>query len=197
MILLTSAVAEELSFFQARDGIETLVTGVGPVEASCAIASALCRRTYRLVINAGLAGSFDGAVQLGEGVIVAEDGMELGLEDGTALSLPRDETAIDRSRSDPNLVARLGAKGYTVVRGITVSRVTSTDSTARRLADRGAQVESMEGFAALRAAEIAGIPAIELRGISNRCGARDSSEWDFAAGLAGLQRITDALFALL
>jgi futalosine hydrolase len=197
VILLTSAVAEELSFFQARDGIETLVTGVGPVEASCAIASALCRRTYRLVINAGLAGSFDGAVQLGEGVVVAEDAMELGLEDGTALSLPRDETAIDRSRSDPNLVARLGAKGYTVVRGITVSRVTSTDSTARRLADRGAQVESMEGFAALRAAEIAGIPAIELRGISNRCGARDSSEWNFAAGLAGLQRITDALFALL
>lgn len=197
MILLTSAVAEELSFFQARDGIEILVTGVGPVEASCAIASALCRRTYHLVINAGLAGSFDGAVQLGEGVVVAEDAMELGLEDGTALSLPRDETAIDRSRSDPNLVARLRAKGYAVVRGVTVSRVTSTDSTARRLADRGAQVESMEGFAALRAAEIAGIPAIELRGISNRCGARDSSEWNFAAGLAGLQRITDALFELL
>lgn len=197
MILLTSAVAEELSFFQARDGIEILVTGVGPVEASCAIASALCRRTYRLVINAGLAGSFDGAVQLGEGVVVAEDAMELGLEDGTALSLPRDETAIDRSRSDPNLVARLRAKGYAVVRGITVSRVTSTDSTARRLADRGAQVESMEGFAALRAAELAGIPAIELRGISNRCGARDSSEWNFAAGLAGLQRITGALFELL
>jgi futalosine hydrolase len=197
VILLTSAVAEELSFFQARDGIETLVTGVGPVEASCAIATALCRRTYRLVINAGLAGSFDGAVQLGEGVVVAEDAMELGLEDGTALSLPRDETAIDRSRSDPNLVARLRAKGYAVVRGITVSRVTSTDSTARRLADRGAQVESMEGFAALRAAEIAGIPAIELRGISNRCGARDSSQWNFAAGLAGLQRITDALFELL
>jgi futalosine hydrolase len=55
----------------------------------------------------------------------------------------------------------------------------------------------MEGFAALRAAEIAGIPAIELRGISNRCGARDSSQWNFAAGLAGLQRITDALFELL
>ena len=54
----------------------------------------------------------------------------------------------------------------------------------------------MEGFAALRAAQRAGVPAIELRGISNRCGDREASGWDFAAGLAGLQRVLGALFEL-
>ncbi|HEX3458235.1 MAG TPA: hypothetical protein VHR97_09815, partial [Candidatus Baltobacteraceae bacterium] len=65
--------------------------------------------------------------------------------------------------------------------------------TARRLAGCGAQVESMEGFAALRAAELAGIAAIELRGISNRCGGRESSGWNFEAGMIGLQRALAAL----
>jgi futalosine hydrolase len=124
--------------------------------------------------------------------------MELALEDGAALNLPRGEAIVDTARSDSALVARLGSKGFSALRGVTVSRVTSTDETARRLAaELAAQVESMEGFAALRAAELAGVPAIQVRGISNRCGARESSGWDFAAGIAGLERITCALFELL
>lgn len=197
MILLTCAVAEELSFFRSHDGIELLVTGVGPVEASCAIAGALALRKYRLVINAGLAGSFDARIVIGQGVVVGEDTMELGLEDGTGLTLPRNQAMVDRSQSDPNLVAQLHAKGFKVVRGLTVSRVTSSEPTASRLAGGGAQIESMEGFAALRAAERTGVPAIEVRGISNRCGPRDSSGWDFAAGRAGLQRISRALLEML
>ena len=43
----------------------------------------------------------------------------------------------------------------------------------------------MEGFAVLRESERAGVPAIQLRGISNRCGNRETSAWDFAAGAAG------------
>lgn len=198
MILLASAVAAELKFWRSRDDVTTLFTGVGPVEASCAVTAALCQARYRLVINAGLAGAFDGTARIGDGVIVSEDAMELALEDGAALNLPRGEAIVDTARSDSALVARLGSKGFSALRGVTVSRVTSTDETARRLAaELAAQVESMEGFAALRAAELAGVPAIQVRGISNRCGARESSGWDFAAGIAGLERITFALFELL
>jgi futalosine hydrolase len=52
----------------------------------------------------------------------------------------------------------------------------------------------MEGFAALRAAALAGIPVIELRGISNRCGDRERSGWNFGAGIAGLERVVNAFF---
>jgi len=84
-----------------------------------------------------------------------------------------------------------------LLRGVTVARVTSSEETATRLArDLDAQVESMEGFAALRAAQRAGVPAIELRGISNRCGLRSASNWDFAAGVAGLRGILEAFFEL-
>jgi futalosine hydrolase len=197
VILLACAVEAELRFWEPRDDVATLVMGVGPVEASCALTAALCERRYRLVVNAGLAGAFDGIARVGDAVIVAEDMMELGLESGAPLRLPSGERTFDTARSVASLVARLGGKDFLTVRGITVSRVTSTEQTARRLAaELGAQVESMEGFAALRAAERMGVPAIELRGISNRCGERASSGWDFDAGIAGLARITRSLLEL-
>ncbi|MGA9018889.1 MAG: futalosine hydrolase [Candidatus Cybelea sp.] len=197
MILLACAVVKELAFWQPRAGVETLVMGVGPVEAASAIAAALATGRYGLVVNAGLGGAFDDAAQIGDGVVVAKDAMEISLEDGTPLNLPRGERTVEEAHSESSLVARLRAKGFPVLRGITVARVTSTEETARRLAaSHHAQVESMEGFAALRAAQRAGVPAIEVRGISNRCGARESSAWDFAAGIAGLARVSNALFEL-
>lgn len=193
MILLATAVEDELGFWKTRDDVELLMTGVGPVEASAAVAAALARRSYDLVVNAGIAGAFDGAAQIGDGVVVAEDSMELVLEDGAELALPQGASIVNSARSDASLVARLLDRGFAPLRGITVAHVTCTDATARRLSQRGAQVESMEGFAVLRAAERAGIPAIEVRGVSNRCGNRDASGWDFAAGVRGLERVLDAL----
>jgi futalosine hydrolase len=194
VILLAAAVEAELGFWQAREGVATLVTGVGPIEAACVLAAALASRRYRLVVNAGLAGTFDGAARVGDGVVVGDETIELNLESGAPLALPAGVNLIHTASSAEPLVARLRGEGFPVLRGVTVTRVTSSEATARRLAGVGAQVESMEGFAALRAAELAGVPAIELRGISNRCGDRERSGWNFTAGVAGLERIVNAFF---
>ncbi|HYL27810.1 MAG TPA: futalosine hydrolase [Candidatus Nitrosotalea sp.] len=195
MILLCSAVEAELAFWKPRPDVERIVTGVGPVEAACALAAALVQRPYRLVVNAGLAGAFEGAAAIGDGVVVAEDAIELGLETGAPIALPSGAKLVDEARSTAGFVEQLRAQGFPVLRGVTVSRVTSSEATANRLASElSAQVETMEGFAALRAAELAGVPAIELRGISNRCGDRALSGWNFGAGVAGLRRIVEALF---
>ncbi len=198
MILLACAVEAELAFWEPRDGVETLVTGVGPVEASCSLTTALCRRPYRLVVNAGLGGALDGAANVGDGVVVGDDAMEIALETGVRLKLPHGERTVENAASDSALVERLRDAGFPVLRGITVARVTSSAETARRLASElRAQVESMEGFAALRAAERMGVAAVELRGISNRCGERELGGWDFDAGMNGLRRIARALFELV
>lgn len=197
MILLASAVEAELGFWRPRRGVETLAMGIGPVEAASALATALARREYALVVNVGLAGAFDGAARLGDGVVVIEDVMELDLETGAPIALPPGETIVAKANSDPELAEQLHAKGFALLRGVTVARVTSSEETAKRLArDLDAQVESMEGFAALRAAQRAGVRAIELRGISNRCGERGLSKWSFADGVEGLHRILSALFEL-
>ena len=197
MILLTCAVARELGPFAQRGDVETLVTGVGPVEAAAAVAHALASRRYAIVVNAGIAGALDGAASIGDGVAVRDETFELGLEDGRPIALPGGERVVETARSDAALVAAVAGRGFAALRGATVARVTASEATAQRLAGRGAQIESMEGFGVLRACERAGVRAIELRGISNRVGARERSAWDFAAGVAGLSRVLDAFFAIV
>jgi futalosine hydrolase len=197
VILLTCAVDKELSFWTSRRDVDVLATGVGPVEAACSVTRALAQERYRLLINAGLGGAIDGAAEIGEGVAVIDDVLELGLEDGRPIVLPEGHRVVDRAHSDPHLVAALVKRGVRALHGITVGRVTSTEETAARLARMGLQVESMEGFAVLRAAQVAGVPAIELRGISNRVGSRERSGWNFDAGMRGLQAALQLFLELL
>lgn len=197
MILVTCAVGKELAFFDSHPHVEMLVTGVGPVEAAAAVSRALAQSRYDLVVSAGIAGAFEGAADLGEGVVVADELFELDLETGTPIALPDGAHVVNRAASDLTLVDRLVELGFRAVRGVTVPRVTATDESAARLAALGAGVETMEGFAVLRAAEIAGVAGVEVRGISNIVCERKNSRWDFAAGVRGAEKILHALLSLV
>lgn len=197
MILIACAVGKELGFLRPQPHVELLVTGVGPVEAAASVSRALAQSSYDLVISAGIAGAFEGAARIGDGVVVAEELFELDLETGVPIALPDGARIVDRASSDLALVDRLVERGFASVRGITVPRVTATDATASRLNAFDAAVESMEGFAVLRSAEIAGVPAIEVRGISNYVCERARSRWDFSAGVAGAEKVLTALLSLL
>ena len=196
MILIACAVRKELGDFRAPDHVEMLVTGIGPVESAIAVSRALAQSRYDLVVSAGIAGAFEGAAEIGEGVVVTEEIFELDLETAVPIALPDGARVIDRAGSDLTLVDRLVELGFRSVRGVTVPRVTATDRTASRLAQHGAGIESMEGFSVLRAAEVAAIPAIEVRGISNLVCERSKSGWDFDAGVRGLEKVLRALLTL-
>ena len=197
MILLACAVERELGTWTPPASVTVLITGVGPVESACAVTRALAESKYDLVVSAGIGGAFDGAARIGDGVVVAEERFELSREDGSSIVLPDGEPIVETARSEPSLVRRLQERGVQALHGITVSRATSAETTAERLARDGAQIESLEGFAVLRACRRASVAAIEVRGISNRVGARERSGWDFAAGVAGCTRVLTVLFEIV
>jgi len=197
MILIVCAVSAELEWLGTRAGVETLITGVGPVDAAARVGHLLRERAYEVVINAGIAGAMLGVAAVGDGVVVGEELMEINLETGERLALPPGNVVVDRVPSDTQLIEAITALGFPLVRGMTVSRVTATNATAQRLRERGAEIESMEGFAVLRAAQLAGVSALEVRGISNIVGDRASSQWDFEAGLRGLRTVLNATLDIL
>ncbi len=197
MILLVCAVTQEIEWLGPRAGVETLVAGIGPVDAAARVARALIAQKYDMVVNAGIAGAFEGVAHVGDGVVVGEELFEIQQENGAPLVLPPGNLLADRVPSDTQLIEAITALGFPLVRGITVSQVTATEATAAHLRGRGAEIESMEGFAVLRAAQLAGIPAIEVRGISNIVGERSKSEWNFDAGIMGLRRVLNATLDLL
>ena len=53
----------------------------------------------------------------------------------------------------------------------------------------------MEGFGVLRAAPLAGVPAVEIRAISNEIGEPDRGRWQIAEAIDALSRVTPGLIA--
>jgi nucleoside phosphorylase len=129
-----------------------------------------------------------------------EDFADLGLEDGSGFPLPGGMELVRHVEADASLLQPFlrGLIPVIVGRGVTSSTVTTTTSRALALAYRfRCDVESMEGFAVLRAAQAAGVPAIEIRGVSNLVGERALNGWDFHAGAAAAVATTDALLDVL
>jgi futalosine hydrolase len=194
------AVAGELAALDAPHGVDVVAVGVGPVEAAQGTARALSAQTYAAVINAGIGGGFRARAKIGDAIVVAvEHYVELGLEDGSAFPLPGGvelERRVDAAATLLEIAhTRLGAAVGT---GVTSATVTSTDARAAALAARfDPHVESMEGFAVLRAARIAGVPALEVRGISNLVGDRARNGWDFRAGAQAAVATTAMLLDVL
>jgi futalosine hydrolase len=105
-------------------------------------------------------------------------------------------------RPDARLVARLATvldvTGRRVVTGtvISVATVTGTEQRAVTLTRRHDPVgEAMEGYAVGVAAAAYGVPAAEIRAVSNAVGRRDRSKWDIPAALASLRSAAAALVA--
>jgi nucleoside phosphorylase len=55
----------------------------------------------------------------------------------------------------------------------------------------------MEGFAVLRACALAGVPAVELRAISNEIGEEDRGRWEIPRALEALSAALPRLLAAL
>jgi futalosine hydrolase len=105
---------------------------------------------------------------------VAGMGLSLGPFEGNAV--PVDAHLLD-----------LLAQAFVVGPIATVATCSGTDAAAAELARRtGAVAEAMEGAATVHAALRLGVPAIELRAISNSTGERTRQRWDLARGLAAL-----------
>ena len=195
MILVVCALLPELRDYRERDGVEVFSCGVGPVEAAAETARKLALGRYDAVVNAGIGGAFRGRARIGDALAIVEERLaELGLEGGGALTLPGDAKLVESATVDASLLARVAPTGLPLGIGLTVAQITTTDATAQRLTERyRSDVETMEGFSVLRAATLAKIPALEVRGISNFVGDRAASQWNFAAGARAAATALDAV----
>jgi futalosine hydrolase len=176
VILVVAATERELA---GADGAAVLVCGIGPVEAAAATAQALVERRPSAVLHVGIAGARGlGAPQL---VI----GSESVYEDAAGGAL-----VPARIAPDPALLAA-------VQRALPDAHVLAIGTSAHVGGTRLCTVEAMEGFAVLRAAERAGIPAVEVRVVSNEIDEPDRSRWRFDDALAVLDTALPRLLAAL
>jgi futalosine hydrolase len=82
-------------------------------------------------------------------------------------------------------------------RALPTAHVMPIGTSARVGGTSGCTVEAMEGFAVLRAAELAGVPALEVRAVSNEIDEPDRARWRFDDALAALAQALPLLLAEL
>jgi futalosine hydrolase len=162
-VLLVAATEREL------DGRDGLVCGIGPVEAAAATARALTLGSYAAILHVGVAGGRGldpGSLVIGAAAVYCD--------------LAASITVVDRLDADPRLVAA-AREALPDARVLPIGTSASVGSIGSEL-----RVEAMEGFGVLRAASLAGVPAVEVRAISNEIGEPDRARWQIARAIETL-----------
>jgi len=179
VILVVGAIGQELA--GARDSARLLVCGVGPVEAAIATAKEIIKERPQAVINVGLAGA-----RRGSGIDVLD--VVVGTEAIYCDLYPRFSTT--RLAADPALLEAARS-------ALPDAHFLPVGTTAAVGGSSNVSVEAMEGFSVLRAAQLAAIPALELRVISNEVEEPSRANWRIDDGLFTLSVVTRRLLAAL
>jgi futalosine hydrolase len=174
-VLVVAATARELA---GVDGARKLCCGIGPVEAAAATARALAEARPSALLHVGVAG----ARSLEPGTVVV--GWEAVYCDVEA-AIP----VVNRVSAEPALLDRVRATlpGAALLPIGTSARVGSVPA--------GIEVEAMEGFGVLRAAALAGVPAVEVRVIANVVGEPDRARWRLAEAFDTLDGVVGRLLS--
>jgi futalosine hydrolase len=210
-VLIVTAVPAEARAIGRPADARVVVAGIGRTNAAAATTEAIVRAaesaasTYDCVISAGVAGALPGGdlavgnVIVASACVYAEEGLvtahgHVGIE---AMGFGLGDFPGNAVPVDPALLEILGAT-FSIGAIATVATCSGTDAAAAEIARRtGARAEAMEGAAVVHAARRLRVPAIELRAISNRAGARSRQEWDLPRALEALGAAVDNAIALL
>lgn len=181
MLVVVAATERELAFVR---GAETFVCGVGPVDAAARTARLLAERPAPRhglsLVHVGLAGAR--GIEPPALVLGSESVYSDVVDPGS--SFPR----VERVEPDEDLLRRSR-------RLLPDAQVLPIATSGRVTGGSGCAVEAMEGFGVLRACALAGVPAVELRAVSNDVGEPDRGAWRFDDALAALDGAVARLVA--
>jgi futalosine hydrolase len=180
MILVVAATEAELA---GAAGAETLLCGIGPVEAAATTARSLAERRPDAVLHVGIAGATGIEPPA---LVIGSEARYCDISGDGAAQIPR----VERVEPSPQLLeAARAALPEALVRPI--------GTTAHVGRGFGCDVEAMEGFGVLRASALAGVPAVEVRAVSNAVGEPDRTRWRFDDAFAALADAVPRLLAAL
>ncbi|MVN88053.1 futalosine hydrolase [Deinococcus sp. HMF7620] len=208
IVVATAGEAERLRDLEAGPSARVVVSGVGPVAAALATARALAQAPADLVVSAGIGGAYPGSRLVPGDLAVASVIVQadLGAWDGEAF-LPLETLGLsvqpDRTQGAvfpvwPGAAEAARVAGAACGPALTLCSVTGSHEGAQALAERwpGALTEGMEGAGVAHAALLAGVPALEVRGVSNPVGPRDRAAWRLPEALAATRRGLEAVLSV-
>ena len=187
---------------------DLLITGVGSMATAWSLKQWITlNEKPDLAINAGIAGSFNERLNIGDVVMPVSDCFaDAGVEDGEnflTLSESGLISANDFPYKDGLLYTdtRYNEKMKSIlepVRAITVNTATGSETTRGKLLKKfNPDIETMEGATFFYICSRENIPFLALRAISNKVEPRDKNNWNIDLALNNLsEKLIDVLLIL-
>jgi futalosine hydrolase len=174
--------------------VQILITGVGMVATTFALARSIAHKRPDFILQAGVGGCLDKRLPLSKIVLVENESIgDVGVEEDGTFKTLFDLRLLDKN-SFPwkegkltNNVDMLKTTGLTIVDGVTVNEISTNSLRIDYYRNQlNASVESMEGAALHYVALQENIPFLQMRSLSNFVGERDKSKWVMDIAIANL-----------
>jgi len=180
--------------------IDFLVTGIGSTLTTYALTKKTSIKKYDIIINAGIAGSFNTALKIGEVVNVHSDEFaDLGIEDKNEFFtlfekgfIKKDELPFTDCKLSNLTNLSLNLKN---VSGITVNTTHGNKNSIELFKNKfKADIETMEGAAFFYVCLNENVNFLQIRAISNYVEERNNANWDIPVAINNLN---EKLFELI
>jgi len=194
-ILLLAATEQEISpFTNAGTGMDVLISGVGLPSAMYHLQKRMQQIDYDLIIQAGIAGSFNRRLVPGQTLWVKQDTFgDLGTEEKEIFSPVFDSGLADKNEfpftngwllNESEVTKKIE---FNAAKAVTVNKVTDSRLQEQQIISHfDPDIESMEGAALHYVCLQENIPFLQLRTISNYVGERDKTKWKMKEAIMNL-----------
>ena len=192
---IVAATELELQFLPTHQQYDVLITGIGAHATIYQLLKKIQQNKPSLIIQAGIAGSFDTSIPLTTPLIVQQDRFaDLGVQEQDQWN-----DVFDMELQKPNIPPYtngwllnphqhlLNASALQKVTSISINEVTTSAQRIQQFSKKyRPTIESMEGAAFHFVCLQENIPFIQLRTVSNYVGQRDKSRWQMKEALQNL-----------
>jgi futalosine hydrolase len=207
VIITAATVAEWMPSFLEMDKLYTgesqrlkvqfHQSGVGMLSSAVSLTRMVLEDKPDLVIQAGIAGCFDGSATLGKVVAINEETLaDMGVEEDGKwkdifdLKLEKSSYHPFERRKLPNpWLSKYNLLKLPEVSGITINEISTDKERINQFIKKyNPFIESMEGAALHFVCREANIPFIQLRAISNYIGERNKANWKIKEAIDNLNQ---------
>jgi futalosine hydrolase len=191
LILIVAATSFEVEPLVNRFGnkLDILITGAGMVPTAFALGRQFNMHKYDLVINLGIAGSFDRSITPGYVVEITEDTFaETGAEDDQEF-IPITTLGFGENTFKPTTTLEQVCSSLYLAKAkaITVNTVHGNEESIQKIQRRlNPQIETMEGAAFFYACRQFNTPCLQIRSVSNYVEKRNRDNWDIQLAIENL-----------
>lgn len=194
-ILVIAATEFEIEpFIKENNSADILIMGIGIPQTIFNLSKKLFEKKYKLVVQAGIAGTFNDKIAKSGVVMVSKDTFgDIGINENGKFSTLFEKNFIEENDFPYHKGWLVNTHPYflkpdlPVVKAITVNTVTdNTFQIKKQIEKFNPDIESMEGAAFHYVCLRQKINFLQLRSISNEVGERDKNKWDIKNAIVNL-----------